>query len=294
MYGPVISALFLGLVPLWGVHAPQVAAPQLTVSSPARTPSSLAASVLAGEPQIQGGSLSASGVLVLDADSGQKIFGRDIDVQRPMASLTKQMTALLIMEKHGHELDRLVRVPADIASVEGNVVNLRPGDEYTVGDLLTAMLVASANDAAVTLAQFDSGSVPAFVEEMNRRAAELGLRDTVFRNPVGLDAVGQRSTPQDLGWLALFVMRTPQIRDRMSMRSAEIRGKSGDLIALSHTYALMHTSPDILAGKTGTTDDAGQCLVSLVEEAGRRYIIVLLQSGDRYRDMRVLLNALRA
>ena len=294
MYGPVISALFLGLVPLWGVHAPQVAAPPLTVSSPARMPSSLAATVLTGEPHIAGQQLSASGVLVLDADSGQKIFGRDVDVQRPMASLAKQMTALLIMEKHGHELDRLVNIPAGIGSVEGNKANLRPGDAYTVGDLLTAMLVASANDAAVALAEFDSGSVPAFVEQMNNRAAELGLRDTVFQNPVGLDAPTQRSTPQDLGWLTLFVMRTPQIRDRMAMRSAEIRGRSGDVIALSHTHALMHTTPDILAGKTGTTNDAGQCLVSLVEESGRRYIIVLLHSDDRYSDMRVLLNALRA
>ncbi|TSC80613.1 MAG: D-alanyl-D-alanine carboxypeptidase (penicillin-binding protein 5/6) [Candidatus Peregrinibacteria bacterium Gr01-1014_25] len=295
MYGPVLSALFLGMVPLWGIGAPaHPSAPLLTVAPPARADGTqmLAALIEPAPPRAQ--ILSASAVLVIDIQSGQKLFGRDVDVPRPMASLTKQMTALLIVEKFGHALDTEMTVAAEAAGAEGNAVGLAMGDRFTRGDLLTAVLVASANDAATALAIEHSGSVSAFVEQMNVRAAELGLRDTVFVNPTGLDAPGQHSTPQDLAWLAMFALRYPQVVDRMGSRSAEIHSLAGKSITLSHTHALLHTAPDVLAGKTGTTDRAGQCLLSLVSEGGRKYLVVLLQSNDRYRDMRAILDALRA
>lgn len=291
MYGPVLSALLLGMIPVWGIvrqDAPPP--PPISVAPPAN--SALLASVTASRPTLD--ALSASGVLVIDMESGQRVFSRNVAVQRPMASLTKQMTALLIVERYGDRLDEWVTVPQSIATVQGTVAELRPNEEYTIGDLLEAMLVASANDAAVVLADFYSGSSDAFVDEMNRRAVELGLRDTVFANPAGLDDPKQHSTPQDLAWLAMFAMRYPQIRDRMGMREAEIHSRKGREISLSHTHTLLHQDSEIIAGKTGTTYGAGQCLLSLVEEHGRQYLVVLLGSGDRYRDMRAILEALRA
>jgi D-alanyl-D-alanine carboxypeptidase (penicillin-binding protein 5/6) len=291
MYGSVLSALLLGMLPVWGIaHSPVPVAPPMAVSPPSVP--ALQASLLAARPVLE--ALSASGVLVMDMESGQRLFSRDVDVPRPMASLTKQMTALLVVEREGGSLDRWITVPQSVRSIDGTVASLIPGEQYTVGDLLGVMLVGSANDAATTLAENYSGSTEEFVDVMNRRAQELGLRDTHFANPAGLDAPGQQSTPQDLAWLAMFAMRYPQIRDRMGMRSIEIHSSNGRTIGMQHTHMLLHQDADILAGKTGTTGRAGQCLLSLVSAHGRRYMVVLLGSDERYRDMQIILEALRA
>lgn len=290
MYGSAISALLLGLVPVTASVdlAPPAPRPTLSVSRPA--------SLLPLLPDTRAVALrnvSASGVLVIDFESGQKVLDRGSNVARPMASLTKLMTALLIVERHGNELDRWVRVPEDVAGIEGSVAHLVPGEQYTLGDLLYALLGPSANDAAVTLALFHSGSLDAFSAAMNVRAAELGLKSTVFANPTGLDHPDQESTPQDLTWLAMFAMRYPQIADRLSQPSGDIASKSGKKLELVHTNVLLHQKSNVVAGKTGTTDEARQCLLSLVEEAGHKYLVVLLHSSDRYKDMKMILNALR-
>ncbi|OGJ60735.1 hypothetical protein A3C37_03915 [Candidatus Peribacteria bacterium RIFCSPHIGHO2_02_FULL_53_20] len=240
--------------------------------------------------------LSASGVVVIDAQSGQRVFGRQYDIPRPMASLTKLMTALIIVENH--QLSEVVRVPQGIDPMQ-STVRLPAGEQFTVGDLLSAMLIASSNDAAATLALFHSGSIDVFAEEMNTRAAVLGLHATLFENPVGLDDPSQYSTPQDLAWLTMAALRQPAIARRLGMRGAIIVSLQGSTVNLSHTNALMHTarkeadekSPVVLAGKTGTTNGAGQCLMSIVGEGDRRYIVVLLDSLQRYRDMNAILAA---
>lgn len=262
--------------------------------------SSVVPSIDVAPPAIQmelSARLSASGVVVIDAQSGQRVFGRQYDIPRPMASLTKLMTAIIIVENH--QLSEIVRVPQGIAPMQ-STVRLPAGEQFTVGDLLSAMLISSSNDAAATLALFHSGSIEAFAGEMNGRASVLGLHATKFENPVGLDDPEQRSTPQDLAWLTMAVLRHPSIQRRLGMRGAIIESLQGSTVNLSHTHALMHTarkeegdlSPVVLAGKTGTTNGAGQCLMSVVEEGHRRYIVVLLDSLQRYRDMNAILAAL--
>jgi D-alanyl-D-alanine carboxypeptidase len=241
--------------------------------------------------------LSASGVVVIDAQSGQRVFGRQHNIPRPMASLTKLMTALIIVEHH--QLSEIVRVPKGIDAMQ-STVRLPAGEQFTVGDLLSAMLIASSNDAAATLALFHSGSTEAFAKEMNVRSAILGLHSTVFENPVGLDDPEQHSTPQDLAWLTMAALRHPSIQRRLGMRGAIITSLQGSSVNLAHTHALMHTtrkadddvSPMVLAGKTGTTNGAGQCLMTVVEEGHRRYIVILLDSLQRYRDMHAILAAI--
>lgn len=206
-----------------------------------------------------------------------------------MASLTKLMTALVIVENHA--LDERVDIAPAVGQIRDNVAGLEVGDQYALGDLLTAMLVHSANDAAVALAIHDAGSEDAFVEKMNARAAALGLHDTVYATATGFDAPGQQSTPRDLGILTTFVLRFPAIVDRMAMPSFTVRSRSGTVLGFSHTHQLLRQANAITSGKTGTTDDAGQCLMSVFEEGGHRYAAVLLHSDDRYGDMRRILSA---
>ena len=127
---------------------------------------------------------------------------------------------------------------------------------------------------------------------MNGRAVALGLHHTLFRNPTGLDAVGQESTPQDLGWLAMFALRNPEIHSRLSTRGARIQSRGGQIAYLTHTHALLHAETAVTAGKTGTTEGAGECLMSVVEREGRRYLVILLNSLQRYTDMRRILDIL--
>lgn len=279
MVGPVLSVLTMGLLPLWGLAGARPLLPErLAVSAPASERESALPFMKLGT------GLTASGVLIVDMDSAQTLYESGAQQPRPMASLTKLMTALLIAERHG--MDERVRIPSGIEKVEGSKAKLRPGETYTVGALMTALLVQSANDAAVTLALYDSGSVDAFVESMNARAVSLGLKNTSYRNPVGLDAPGQLSTPRDLAWLSMYVLRKPEIAQRMATKSATIRSESGTAIGLSNTNLLLHSSSLVVAGKTGTTDAAGECLFSVVQHGGKRYGVVLLRSADRYADMR--------
>lgn len=285
MYGPLLSVMLMGLIPVWGLQSTSHADPaSLSVAPP--TPHRASGATLVGAQK----RLSASGVIVMDLDSGQTLYERDADKGRPMASLTKLMTALLIVENHA--MDEMVTVPQDIVDVQGNVVDLPPGDRFTVGDLLSALLIMSANDAAVTLARFHSGSQSDFVRAMNDRARELGLRHTTFVNPTGLDAADQQSSPRDLSWLTMYVFHRPEIAERMGKRGAQISSAKGVTIYLTHTHALLHGDSAVRAGKTGTTDAAGQCLLSVVDAHGRRYLVVLLRSLDRYADMRMILDVL--
>lgn len=276
--------LLLGTVPVWGTGDPGIpAARDLFVAPP------LTANVAADVPRSLAGGLSASGVIVVDLDSAQTVYADNAATPRPMASLTKLMTALIIVENHA--LDERVDVAPAVGAIHDNVAGLQVGDQYALGDVLTAMLVHSANDAAVALAVYDAGSEDAFVDKMNARAKALGLDDTVYATATGFDAPGQHSTPRDLGILTAFVLRKPAIADRMSMPSFTVRSRSGTVISFAHTHQLLRQKNAITAGKTGTTDAAGQCLMSVFEEDGRRYAAVLLHSDDRYGDMRRILSA---
>ncbi|MEI8230132.1 MAG: serine hydrolase [Candidatus Peregrinibacteria bacterium] len=235
--------------------------------------------------------LSASGAIVIDLKTGQTLFSLQGNVERPMASLTKLMTALLIVEHH--DLDTWVPVPQTIAQTKGSLAYLAPGEEYRAGDLLSALLIPSANDAAVTLARFHSGTESTFVEEMNARAKALGLTSTQYANPSGLDDPRQWSTPRDIALLSAYVQRFPEISTRMGRRSQIIMSRQGHALTLTHTHALvLRRDPAILAGKTGTTTAAEQCLVSIVQKGKTEYAVVLLHSMQRYRDMQTILGSL--
>ena len=277
MYASLLSVLLIGIWPIMSTVGQSSDLEQISVAQPAPTFSMQE-------------SISASGAIVLDSESGQVLYAKQATVRRPMASITKLMTALIIAENH--DLDEIVKIPKGIDEVVGNIVYLPEGEQFTVGDLLSALLIASGNDAAITLAEYHSGSVPVFVEEMNERAIQLGLKDTSYADPTGLDHVGQYSTPRDIAWLTKFVMEKPVIAKRMEMRWDRIYSLQGAEVSLIHTHALLNNSSSVIAGKTGTTDNARQCLVSVIEQDGRQYIIILLYSNERYADMDVILETM--
>lgn len=278
----VLSALLLGVFPMTAIltpaQTPLQALTEISIAPPAEK--------IAVDRR-----LSASGVIVMDLASGQAIFGSQADIERPMASLTKLMTALIITENHA--LTEWVTVPKEIAETPGSVAYLPPGEQFTVGDLLSALLIASANDAAVTLARHHSTSREAFVQAMNERAASLGLSGTQYANPSGMDDPRQWSTPRDIARLTAFILKEPVLRDRMKLKGTVIRSRSGKEIRLTHTHALLRArNPFIQEGKTGTTGAAGQCLVSVVGREGEEYVVVLLHSLKRYDDMKTILVSL--
>lgn len=293
MYGSLLSVLLLGMIPGFGAQRDIADFRSfLSVAPPAV--------LSADDLRDLDGALTATGVVIIDLESGQKIYDRGAQTAHPMASLTKLMTALLIVEHH--DMDEIVTVPSDARNVIGNTAHLPIGQRFTVGDLLSAMMIPSANDAAIALAVHHSGSADAFVVDMNERAVELGLKDTSYGNPVGLDESRQLSSARDLAWLATYVLRNDAIRERMSMKDASISSLEGTEIYLAHSHQLLDVpvaasltatgSAVVVAGKTGTTDDAGQCLLSLVEAGGRKYVTVLLGSRDRYADMEKVLRSL--
>lgn len=285
MLNAVLSVVLFGIVPMSG-GAPVADVRPLDVSVAAPSPfASLLAPLLADEAR-----LSASGVVIIDLESGQTLYEHNAQIVRPMASLTKLMTALIIAEHH--DLTEWVTVPSKLPPLEGSTIVLKPGEHYRVGDVLDALLVHSANEAAFALAAFHSGNNEAFVMEMNARAHDLGLQQTSFQNPAGFDHPDQHSTPQDLAWLATFVLHRPEIRERMSKRTAVIHSREGSVATLTQTHQLLNGSTNVVAGKTGTTDGAGQCLLSVVKEGDHELLVILLASQKRYQDMKIVLAVL--
>lgn len=224
--------------------------------------------------------VSAAAALVYDVDAGRVLLAAHADSPHPPASLTKLMTALLVLEQG--DLEALVTVvPEDLAGDAS--MGLRAGEALTVRQLLWGLLVASGNDAAMALARHSAGSVPAFVERMNRRAAELGLAQTRFVNPHGLDAEGHVSSAADLLVIARHAWQHALLREIVAQPAATVAGHE-----LQSTNQLLAGYPGAVGLKTGTTPAAGECLIAAVARDGHVVFVIVLGSADRYADFRTL------
>jgi serine-type D-Ala-D-Ala carboxypeptidase (penicillin-binding protein 5/6) len=228
--------------------------------------------------------------LLFDLDTGEVLWRRDALTPRPIASLTKMMTAVLAVE--ALEARRPVPFTRAAAHVDGSRVGMfRPGRRVRAETLLWGTMLSSGNDAATALAQGASGSLPAFVGAMNARARELGLACTQFRTPHGLSA-GDRSCPADLAALARAVLDEPRLARIVRRRDVALPyATKGGRLHLSNTNPLLRTGfPGTLGIKTGYTRRAGRCLVAAVRQDGRRLGLVLLDSPDPGRQARALFN----
>ena len=233
-----------------------------------------------GAPQ----GVKAKGAVLADAVTGQVLWGRGLDTERPMASVTKVMTALVVLESGS--LDREIRVPQAAFNYAwkygGETAGLHPGDELTVQDLLEALLLPSGADAAYTLANAYGPGLNAFIARMNATAARMGMTHTHFTSPDGLPyptETSTYSTPSDLLTLGLAAMRFPVFQSIVDQRFFHLPKAPGHhQYWWDNTDDLIGSYQGAVGIKTGYTDDAGHCLLFEAVRNGRTLIGVVLDS----------------
>lgn len=226
-------------------------------------------------------SVSAESWVVFDDAYEYEVASRNPDRRAPMASTTKLMTALLVVENA--DLADTVTISRRAQATGHKQIWLRQGDEWVVEELLEALLVVSANDAAVALAEHVGGDVDTFVSLMNRRAAELGMADTSFANPHGLDASGHYTTSHDLLVLAREVMESPVLARMASRTGATLVKVDGAASRWESTNELLGEFEGAIGLKTGWTTKAREVLVAVAERGDRRIYAVVMGSEDASR-----------
>lgn len=218
---------------------------------------------------------SATAAILMDGDTGEVLYEKNPDRQMLIASTTKLMTALVALEQGG--LQQEITVTGGHMA-EGSSMYLRPGEKLTLETLLYGLLLSSGNDAALAVTECMGGAVP-FVARMNEKAAELGMENTHFANPNGLDDEAHYSTAEDMAKLAAAAMDDPVLRRVASTRTARIGGRT-----LTNHNKLLSRVEGCVGLKTGYTRAAGRTLVSCAERDGVRLVAVTLQDGDDWND----------
>jgi D-alanyl-D-alanine carboxypeptidase (penicillin-binding protein 5/6) len=261
----------------------QAELPEWTFVQPSDVPiASHSALLLAGEPQ-----LTAPTGLIVDLPSGSVLWSQGADLTRPPASTTKLMTALVARQVF--TLDEVLTIDDSIKS-EGTVVGLKPGEAYTVRDLLAALLVSSGNDAAEQLATHHPEGFEGFIRHMNRQATLMGLSNTHFNNPSGLDEPGHYSSAQDLSLIAQAVWQDVFLQELVGHQEYVIsEHTTGKEVTLKTTNALLGVVPGVVGLKTGTTPAAGEVLVTVWHQQNREILTVVMGSTDRVADTKTLL-----
>jgi D-alanyl-D-alanine carboxypeptidase (penicillin-binding protein 5/6) len=233
-------------------------------------------------------SLTASAIYVMDKNSGAILFHKDDQLGRYPASTAKMMTALV--SRRIYPLDKVLTVQEE-AFTTGTTAKLQLGEKLTVGDLLKALLIPSGNDAALVLANHHQFGYQGFVDQMNQMAKEFHLEHTTFGNASGLDIEGQNSTARDLAILAKEVMKDSFLREVVGTRHTTITDQSGTIShPLTTTQELLGVVEGVVGIKTGTTDFAGENLITEVDRNGHQVIIVVLGSQDRFVETRQVID----
>lgn len=234
-----------------------------------------------------GPEVTATGIVVLDIDSGVYMYKRNENVPLSPASTTKLLTALVALDNYN--LDDVVTIKN--MNIDGQVMGLVPGEQITVENLLYGALIYSGNDAAWALADYYPGGEPKFVDAMNVKAKELHLDNSHFTNPVGFDDPNHKMTPMDLARLGEAALNNETIAKMVAIPEITISD-------VTHTYFHHLTNVNELLGKipgvggikTGWTEEAGENLITLIQRNGHRVITVVLHSQDRFGDTSTLIN----
>ena len=238
--------------------------------------------------------LPAPSAVLMEASTGKVLFEKNAHEQRPCASITKVMTLLLVMEALDEgriHLEDMVSASEHASSMGGSDIWLEPGETMSVDDLLKATVIVSANDAAVALAEYVSGSEEAFVQRMNERAAELGMKDTVFKNCNGLDEDGHVTTAYDIALMSRALIQHEKIFDYTQVWMDELRGGKTQLV---NTNKLLKSYSGITGLKTGTTGKAGSCMAATAERDRMALVAVVLgcaSTEERFSSAASLLDA---
>ena len=238
--------------------------------------------------------LPCRAAILIDQTSGAVLYEMNADQTMPIASITKVMTLLLTFEAvHAGRLtmDTAVPVSEHAYHMGGSQIWLEPGEQFTLDEMLKAICVSSANDAAVAVAELVGGSELAFVQQMNARAAELGMEHTTFRNACGLDTEGHLSTARDVAIMSRTILTTcPEVLHYTGIWTDTLRGGATQLV---NTNKLLHRYNGITGLKTGTTGGAGVCISASAARDGLRLVAVILgapSSKDRFEAAAALLD----
>ena len=239
--------------------------------------------------------LTARAAVLMDAATGKILYQKDADLRLPPASTTKVMTAILTLES-GRKLTDTLSVSKTATRVPATKLYLRPGQSLAIEDLLYAIMLSSANDASMVLAEGIGGSVEHFTELMTKRAHELGATNSHFANPHGLTAVDHFSTARDLAVLFRYAMRNPTFREIVQTKISSV---SSNTIVKKRTVArrisvrnhnrLLWNFDGAIGGKTGYTHAAQKCFVGAVARNGHTVIVAILGARDQWGDTKRLL-----
>ena len=245
----------------------------------------------AAAPQLD---LNCRAAILIEQGSGRVLYEKNADERVPIASITKVMTLLLAFEAvHDGRLTMETPVPVSEHAYHmgGSQIWLEPGEHFTLDEMIKAICVSSANDAAVAVAELVGGSEPAFVEQMNARAASLGMEQTSFRNACGLDAEGHLSTARDVATMSRTILNTcPEVLHYTGIWTDTLRGGATQLI---NTNKLLRRYEGITGLKTGTTGGAGICISASATRDGLTLIAVILgapSSAERFQAATALLD----
>jgi D-alanyl-D-alanine carboxypeptidase (penicillin-binding protein 5/6) len=294
----LVTTLALHFTGLWS-HMPAhtrtslttaaVGSSALSASNPAASAASAATSTTTAAPfpawpirttTDQPPRIPAASAFAVDTASGTVLYAQNAGARRPLASITKLVTIMVILSRHNPT--EPVKIPTlPTYSSDDELLGLIPGETYTVRDLVQAALINSANDAADALARWDAGTTAKFAAEMNTKVADWGITGTHFSNPTGLQDTGNYTSAQSLAKIAQLALVSPLIRQTVSESSGVITSTSGRALNLSTTNDLL-ASGQFYGIKTGYTLAAGECFVGLTRIQDHDVITVVLGAGDRF------------
>ena len=226
---------------------------------------------------------AAQAAIVVHPETGTVLYEKNADARLGIASTTKIMTALVVLEHCA--LDESVEILPEYTAVEGSSMYLRAGETYTVEELLYGMMLVSGNDAAVALACHTAGSVQAFANMMNDKARTLGMTGSAFQNPSGLDAEGQYSTARDMAALTCAAMANDTFCTIVATERVTIGGQT-----LVNHNRLLRCYDGAIGVKTGYTKASGRALVSCAQRGATRFVCVTLSDPDDWNDHTRLLD----
>ncbi len=229
--------------------------------------------------------LSAQSAILAEKNTGRILYEKNADKKMPVASTTKIMTAVVALEQEDIKLDDIIEISENASNVEGSSMYLQKGEKLTLKELLYGLMLSSGNDAAVAISEAISQNGEDFVKQMNDKAAEIGAKDTHFKNPNGLPDEDHYSTARNMMKITAYAMSNPAFREIVSTKSYKIEGEGK---AYPRTIAnhnkLLNMYKGCIGVKTGYTKEAGRCLVSAAERDGMTLLCVTLNASDDWND----------
>lgn len=233
---------------------------------------------------VQAISTSATSSILVDMDSGRIIYENNSHEVRSVASISKIMTAILAIESK--KLDKTVKVSDVVLEAYGSGIYIKPGEKLTLQDLVYGLMLRSGNDAALMIAEYVSGSVPKFVEKMNQKAQEIGMKQTTFHNPSGLDEedeVGNFSTAYDMAILTSYAMKNKTYQKIVGTKKYTLKTNKNAYVWYNKNKLLTNYE-NTTGGKTGFTKKARRTLVSTASKDQLNFVVVTLNDGNDFQD----------